>query len=99
MFDVTRDEDTEHCSSEITRTHSEEEFEYLEKSLIEHCEHLEFAVLEFRTVLLSRVVVVICTRRSRDAGFFTQSFVWTNLIIFFQIKSFARSTIIILVNS
>ncbi|KAL5260524.1 hypothetical protein ACHWQZ_G010606 [Mnemiopsis leidyi] len=39
MFDVSRDTELEvevHCTSEITRTHSEEEFEYLEKSLIEH---------------------------------------------------------------
>jgi hypothetical protein len=38
MFDVSHDLEVEHCSGEITRTHSEEEFEYLEKSLIEHCE-------------------------------------------------------------
>ena len=41
MFDVSRDTEMEvevHCTSEITRTHSEEEFEYLEKSLIEHSE-------------------------------------------------------------
>ena len=50
MFDVSRDQELEHeleheleqdleyITSEITRTHSEEEFEYLEKSLIEHRE-------------------------------------------------------------
>ena len=44
MFDVSRDSELEHCVSEITRTQSEEEFEYLEKSLIEHCESFVYII-------------------------------------------------------